>query len=637
MPGVNHPTRRVLSYLSLLLPLLFYLSVLLFWQSQDLYGITGDEPHYLLIADSLYRDRDLLVENNYSIRTPVHLACKANLSDPEDIPRHVRNGYSMHNIGLPLLLIAPYALAGPTGAKVFMVLVAGLWPFLLYRAALQIIESKPWSMLIALTLSLGLPYLAASNQIYIDLVGGMIILYAAERIIGILRGRHRPFSSFAGNLCFGLLVGYLPWLHIRLSAPALLLLLGYLYAAGIRAEYSGAHDRRRLLVPALIVVGSLLLLAIYNRMAFGNAAFGPYFGYLSFEIGKILMTFTGLHFDMAHGLFMQQPLLLLGLVGVVPLMRENREAALLLLLLFVSVLLPNSMLSLWYGGGSFAGRYQWPVVSLWVFPLAAAVKLLFEYRKTFILPLCVACILLQGWMASRWLINDGLLMNTGWPLWAARNYYSYRPWLVLRLPFFKNVNDYENFYDNLRQPANYVCLMLAALLITSGRLWQERKKRHLLTKIWPLFLVAALCLIAFVPPSTPYWSLRGDLIQSQTGTPEDKSIVAREGRNGAGFLIYGPYVMLIEGEYGVTLEYESGANSRNAAAPAPRFDVSYDLGRRTLGEMILPPSATGNGKFHYRFAVDKGMAMKEQFECRVWYTGSGDLIIKRLTIDYLHP
>jgi hypothetical protein len=635
MPGVNHLTRRVLSYLPLLLPLLLYLSVLLFWQSQDLYGITGDEPHYLLIADSLYRDHDLLVENNYSIETPVHRACKANLSDPEDIPRHVRNGYSMHNIGLPLLLIAPYAVAGAAGAKIFMALVAGLWPFLLYRAALQIIESKPWSMLIALTLALGLPYLAASNQIYIDLLGGMIILYAAERIIGILRGRYRPFSALAGNLWFGLLVGYLPWLHIRLSAPAVLLLLGYVYAAGVRAGYSGAHNRRRLLlVPALIVGGSLLFLAIYNRMAFGNAAFGPYFGYLSFEAGKIALTFVGLHFDMAHGIFMQQPLLLLGLVGVVPLIRENREVALLLLLLFVSVLLPNSMLSLWYGGGSFAGRYHWPVVALWIFPLAAAVRLLFRYRKTFILPLCVACILLQGWMASRWLVDDGLLINTGWPAWAARNYYTYRPWLVLRLPFFKNVNDYENFYDCLRQPANYVCLLLAALLVISGWLWQGQK-RHALTKIWPPFLLAAGCLMALVPPSVPYWSLRGDLIQSQTGTPEDKSIVAREGRNGAGFLTYGPYVMLIEGEYAVTLEYESGDNATNAVA-APRFDVSYDLGRRILAETRLPPSATNDGKFRHRFVVDKEMSMKKQFECRVWYPGSGALMLKRLTIDYLH-
>lgn len=633
MPSGNQLTRRVLPLLPLLLPVFFYLAVFLFWHSHEWYGLTGDEPHYLLIADSLYRDHDLRVENNYLIETPVQRACKANLSDPVDMQRHLRNGYSMHNPGLPLLLVIPYSIAGVTGAKIFMTLLAGFWPFLLYKAAFQILESKPWSILIALTLALGLPYLPASNQIYVDLLGGMIILYVAERVVGILRGHYERVSSPARHLWMGLLLGFLPWLHTRLSAPAILLLLGYVYAhsAGMRR----LADRHRWpLLTLAIVAGSGLLLAAYNQFTFGNALFGPYYGYLSSDLRKIVLTFVGLHWDMAHGIFMQQPLLLLGLFGIVPLVKDNWQSALLLALLSLSVLVPNSTISLWYGAASFFGRYHWAILSLWTFPLACAVKLLFKYRKAFILPLCVCALILQGWMAGRWLFNDGLLINTGWPVWAARNFYLSSPWLLLRFPFFKNVNDYENLYDCLRQPANYICLLLSALLVLSGWFAGNRRAGRTLLMAWLLFLVAAASVIALIPPAFPYWSVAAYLLPSQVGSLSNTDRIAREGESRPGYLIYGPYATLLEGRYEVKLEYESGSSYITGA---PRFDIAYDLGRKVIGEADLPPSATNGGTFKYSFQVDKEMSMKKPFEFRVLYTGSGTLMIKRLTVTYLYP
>ncbi len=636
MTSVHNLTRRALPWFALIVPVLFYLGVALLWQSKGLYEITGDEPHYLLISDSLYRDQDLRVENNYLMETPVHRACRANLSDPVDIERHVRNGYSMHNVGLPLLLLLPYSLAGVAGAKIFMALLAGLWPLVFYKALFQITESRSWSMLIAIAIALGLPYLPGSNQLYVDLLGGMIILYAMVRVLSVMRGR-RP--SLAQNIWLGLLLAFLPWLHIRLSAPALPLLGGYVYAA-LRG---GALRAREDVGPTgafLIPVGALLIsglaLAVYNQIAFGNAIFGPYYGYLSFDARKIALTFTGLHWDMAHGIFMQQPLLILGLFGVVPLVRDNWRAGLLLALVSISVLLPNSMLSLWYGGASFYGRYNWAVASLWIFPLAYAVRALFKYRRTLILPLCVASLLLQAWMASRWLFDDGLLINTGWPAWAARNFYTYTPWAILRMPFFKNVSDYENLSYCLRQPANYLCLLLSFILVLSGWLWLSGRT-YLLKGVWALFLTAALLTVTLLPPAAPFWSITADLLPSQTGAiSDDKSRTASEGADPAGYLTYGPYVFLLEGEYALTLEYESSAGQGDAAQ-ANRFDISYDLGRSAIAETNLPPSDTNNGRLQYRFIVDRELSMRKQFECRVWYTGSGALRVKRLAIAYLHP
>jgi hypothetical protein len=398
----------------LVLPTLFYLAVAVLWQAQYLYPITGDEPHYLLVADSLVRDHDMVVLNNYLIDTPVQKESVVTLSESTNLTAHVYNGFSVHSVGLPLVLLVPYYVAGVTGTKIFMAELAGLWPFLLYRAVYQIIESKPWSVLVALTVASGLPYLVASNQIFPDLLGGMIIFYVAERIVGILRGKYDQKISALSSFVVAVLISFLPWLHIRLVAPAILLLLGYVYAVVAAGSGEVRRSRRRWwLVPTAAFALSSILLCFYNYIAFGNIL-GPYatsdFGYesgdLSFEVKKVGMIFLGLHWDQSQGMFMQQPLLLLGLVGLAPLIKANWRVALLIAALYMSVLLPNAMHPNWYGGWSLVGRFGWAVVALWVFPAAYAVKLLLERSKAVAMLLCISGIFLQALLASKWLLQE---------------------------------------------------------------------------------------------------------------------------------------------------------------------------------------------------------------------------------------
>src|SRR5207253_6360868 len=109
---------------------------------------------------------------------------------------------------------------------------------------------------------------------------------------------------------------------------------------------------------------------------------------------------------------------------------------------------------------------------------------------------------------------------------------------------------------------------------------------------------------------------------SQVGSLNYKSRIAKDGETSAGYLIYGPYVLLLTGKYEATLEYESG---NPATTPAPQFDIVYDTGRSVVGRANLPPSNTNGGKFKYAFSVDDATSMKKPFELRVWYPGSGAL------------
>ena len=84
----------------------------------------GDEPHYLIITQSLLKDGDLKIENNHR-DGDYHAYFDGDLSKP-DYRRLGRNGqiYSIHAPGLPLLIAPAFAIAGYHGVVVFLVLVA---------------------------------------------------------------------------------------------------------------------------------------------------------------------------------------------------------------------------------------------------------------------------------------------------------------------------------------------------------------------------------------------------------------------------------------------------------------------------------------------------------------------------------
>lgn len=621
MSLTNYLSQRAYFRLVLALPVILYLAVALFWQSHQFYRLTGDEPHYLLITDSLVRDHDLLVLNNYSIDTPVQRATGAKLDAPGHVEAHTDNQFSNHSPGLAFILVVPYWIAGVIGTKIFMALIAGLWPLLLYRALFQITESERWSALVALFLAIGLPFSAASNQIYPDLLAGMIILCVTLKIFVRLQDQHRHSFSFLTDLWTGLLLALLPWLDVRFILPAVLLLVVYTYI-GIRTpgESPTGSLRFQNLAPAGMVSCSVVLLHLYSQIAFGTF-FGFYHqDYFSFGVREIGMILSGLHWDQTQGVFIQQPLFLLGLVGIALLIKANRQIAILLGILYVSFLLPNATQPALYGGFSFVGRSWWAVFALWVFPLAYVVKLLLAKNRIVLSALCGASIALQGWYAGKWLFLDDFLLNRNVPTWVGRSFFDHTgllPWM----PTFRDFDSY------LKHPANYIFVLLGLLLIISGWLW-HRGTNRLLAGVWGGFLVVGIATMLLVSPSPGSWKLDAIELPSQVGTLEGTSRVATE-KDGPGALIFGPYTMLMAGRYQAKLEYES---SDAAGLAVAHFDIVYGMDTKVVADVELPNSDANQGTFKYEFPVAAGQSLNPPFQFRVMYAGRGNLKVKRLTI-----
>jgi hypothetical protein len=401
--------------LTLLLPVLVYLGVGVLRRSDE---PTGDEPRYLLLAESIARDGDVELENNYASRG-------RSLADVL-VVKSSRGWYSVHSIGLPLLIAPAWFIGGTLGVKLFLTLLAGLVPVAVHRTVAGLVPSLGWSLLVTLTISLGMPFANSADQIYPDLPSGLMVLYAADFVIGRKVGIGATRLQF---ITFVAVVAFLPWLHVKQTAPAMVLFAGYLGLCGVERPF-------RRLASAAALIGSLSALACYNHHAFANPL-GPYGTNegLRIDFSKNVMMFCGLYWDQAQGMFLQQPFFLLGLAGLAPMWRDSRRGALWLALLMASLVIPNCLHPHVYGGMSFAGRFGWSSVLLWCIPLAHSAQWLWAYRPRLLMAVCMASLALQIWLASGWLRGADRLIQALWdaPLWAYNGMY---PAIRDLLPFW---------------------------------------------------------------------------------------------------------------------------------------------------------------------------------------------------------
>ena len=87
--------------------------------------IGGDEPHYIMMVDSLVRDGDFNLKNDYTeVRSEGYYGLKLfpHLSPVIDYDKS-DNWYSIHTIGLPLIMYLPYKLGGVIGARLTLIIL----------------------------------------------------------------------------------------------------------------------------------------------------------------------------------------------------------------------------------------------------------------------------------------------------------------------------------------------------------------------------------------------------------------------------------------------------------------------------------------------------------------------------------
>jgi hypothetical protein len=214
----------------------------------------GDEPHYLLAAESIVEDGNVDVLDEYAARAYAAFY-------PYQLGRH---GHRIegrlnepHGVGFPLLIAPAYAIGGAKAVELFLAAIAALAVALAYRLALRV-APDPWALGAALAVGLSPPFLAYGSAVYPELAAGAALAGAALLALRLRERITRP-DAFA---CFALL-GALPWLGTKFVPAGVVI-------GAVAVRMLWRTPRRTLAVGAVEV--SLFSLALY--VALNEALYG---------------------------------------------------------------------------------------------------------------------------------------------------------------------------------------------------------------------------------------------------------------------------------------------------------------------------------------------------------------------------
>jgi hypothetical protein len=281
----------------------------------------------------------------------------------------------------------------------------------------------------------------------------------------------------------------------------------------------------------------------------------------------------------------------------------------------------------WYGGYSPVGRFAWPVILLWIFPIASAIESA-RNPDRIAFAVCVSSIALQLLLATRWLTVDSLLMaRLDVPSWAPMGLYG----AVLNRAIWIRLPAFHAFHADtcLRHPANWIAVALALLLLALG--WLQPRASRCVRIAWLACFVTAVITVVWVPPPLSPWSISGQKLPGIVGRVDGTARSAIEARDGEGILAFGPYLPLEAGRYELLLCYESDGGDPLRAG---RWDVLLGDNQRPLRPSaagILPASALNGGVLRTEFTVAKKRRVNV-FQFRVYYPGRGKLSVHALTL-----
>ncbi|HSL22200.1 MAG TPA: hypothetical protein VK886_11750 [Vicinamibacterales bacterium] len=330
----------------------------------------GDEPHYLVITQSLLEDADLQIENNYAQQD--YTAYYARPLKPDFLVRG-RNAaiYSIHAPGLPAIVAPAYALGGYTAVVVFLVFVAAAGIGLLWKLAFDLTQNRSAAWFGAAATAGATPVALQAFAVYPDGLAGVLTL------TGVWALMRRDGSRLAWFLHGGAL-SLLPWLHSRFAV--LSGLLGIMVLMRLRRKRGQSPivlDSGQLVTGpvflALPIASALLWFAFFWRVYGTPNPAAAYGGFFDTQASWSFVTsgLAGLLFDQQFGILIYAPVVLIALAGFIVMLRgEDQRLAIELAILVVPYLLVTTHVRMWWAGQSAPARFAVPV--LWLGGLCAA-------------------------------------------------------------------------------------------------------------------------------------------------------------------------------------------------------------------------------------------------------------------------
>ncbi len=353
--------------------------------------LTGDEPHYVLVARSLLADGDINLFNDYLDRN--YEDFYRGRLEPHAYPGRKGEKYlfSKHFPGLPLLIVPFYAAGEKAGGilsrltgraverkdvLVFFIrlpvcLLAALLGLGFFLSVRELTKRNSVALTAWIIFSFTAPLIFYSHLIYPEIPAALILIWITLELV--LKKRLSTRNLFWAGLGMGLL----PWFALKyliLALTAFLVILVLFFQSGRRSLRGAAALFAPLFASAAFFLYFLL-------SSFGSLS--PKSVYLGtaaardFSLSRILAAnvvdfgrrFFGLLFDQRAGFMVFAPIYILSLAGFLALRKSRpRESGILFALLAVFWLFCS--FTPYWGGYCPPGRPLLPV--LWVMGLFLA-------------------------------------------------------------------------------------------------------------------------------------------------------------------------------------------------------------------------------------------------------------------------
>lgn len=328
----------------------------------------GDEPHYLVITQSLLADGDLKIENNHRDRD--YAAYFAGVLPPDFRVRGRDNEiYSIHAPGVSAIVAPAFAVAGYAGAGLLLLVVSAAGSALAWYLAWLVTARRDaaWFGWAAVTLSS--TWVFHSFTIYPDGVGAVLVLTGAWALIRAEREARDHSESIVPWFWHGTALAVLPWLHTRFAVlaggiGALVLLRMSLPKNAPTKAFAF------LAVPAVSFAGWMAYFIKIYGTPDPSAPYGREEGGLEFIPDGL----AGLFFDQRFGLLAYAPVLIVAFIGVGVMIARPawRRQALELLFVHVPYLIVVTHFAMWWGGRSAPARFFVPLLLWMAIPAAVA-------------------------------------------------------------------------------------------------------------------------------------------------------------------------------------------------------------------------------------------------------------------------
>jgi hypothetical protein len=385
----------------------------------------GDEPHYLVITQSLLRDRDLTIENNhqradYAEYYPSQLR--------PDYRARGRNGeiYSIHPIGVPILVAPAFALGGYRAVVWFLMSIAAATAALLWLWTLTLTGSTGAATFGWAAVALSGPYVFNSFTVYPEITAGLCVIIAARSLLGRdSRDEHHqnvPLRIWGSAVA----AAALPWLSTKYAGMAMVLalMLAWTY---------------RRSVSAVVVLGTMAI-SVAGWLTFFYVIWGiplpsaPYGFNTQTSVRTFLSGFPGVFFDQEYGVVTYAPVLGLALVGLAGMWRDGRHRRLAAELSAVTMALLVLVCSFaqWWGGSAMPGRHIISILSLLGVPIAWYYRYKVDSASSqavarFLLLVSLVVMLTMTWSVGGLLLGQGRdgtsslfeWLSPTWHLWTS--------------------------------------------------------------------------------------------------------------------------------------------------------------------------------------------------------------------------